>query len=45
MSLVCIQEQYPGYTKRLFECPLCGGTMTQWAGASPPSDFNKVTDA
>jgi len=30
MWLMGTEEQYPGYTRRLFECPLCGGTMTQW---------------
>ena len=31
MLLTCIQEEYPGYKKRMFECPVCGSTMTQWA--------------
>jgi predicted RNA-binding Zn-ribbon protein involved in translation (DUF1610 family) len=31
MSLTCTKEEYPGYQKRMFECPVCGETMTQWA--------------
>jgi hypothetical protein len=34
MRLRGTEEQYPGYTRRLFECPLCGETMAQWAGVS-----------
>jgi hypothetical protein len=32
MSLMHTEEEYPGYTRRMFECPICGETMTQWAG-------------
>src|SRR5262245_14417697 len=32
MWLVCTEEQYPGYRKRLFECPPCGDIITQWTG-------------
>jgi len=31
MSLTCVKEEYPGYKRRMFECPVCGDTMTQWA--------------
>jgi hypothetical protein len=31
MSLTCTKEEYPGYQRRMFECPVCGDTMTQWA--------------
>jgi predicted RNA-binding Zn-ribbon protein involved in translation (DUF1610 family) len=31
MSLTCVREEYPGYKRRMFECPFCGDTMTQWA--------------
>jgi hypothetical protein len=34
MWLMGAEEHYPGYTRRLFECPVCGETMTQWADAS-----------
>jgi predicted RNA-binding Zn-ribbon protein involved in translation (DUF1610 family) len=34
MSLTCTNEEYPGYQRRVFECPVCGETMTQWAGVS-----------
>jgi len=30
MSLTCVREEYPGYKRRMFECPFCGDT-TQWA--------------
>jgi len=36
MSLTCTKEEYPGYQKRMFECPVCGDTMTQWAAVSLP---------
>jgi hypothetical protein len=36
MSLTCTEEEYPGYKRRMFECLICGDTMTQWAGV--PSD-------
>src|SRR5262245_5671450 len=29
-SLTCTEEEYPGYIRRMFECPVCGETMTQW---------------
>ena len=32
MWLMGAEEYYPGYARRLFECSLCGETMTQWAG-------------
>jgi hypothetical protein len=32
MSLTCTEEEYPGYQRRMFECLVCGETMTQWAG-------------
>src|SRR5262245_45825128 len=38
MSLTSIEEEYPGYKRRVFECLVCGETMTQWAGVSRPSD-------
>ena len=38
MLLTCTEEQYPGYKRQAFECPACGGTMTQWAGVSSASD-------
>jgi hypothetical protein len=31
MGLESIEEKYPGYYRRAFECPSCGATMTQWA--------------
>jgi predicted RNA-binding Zn-ribbon protein involved in translation (DUF1610 family) len=31
MSLTCTMEVYSGYQKRMFECPVCGDTTTQWA--------------
>ena len=34
MSLTCTEEEYPGYQRRMFECPVCADTMTQWAGVS-----------
>ena len=34
MSVTCASEEYPGYQRRVFECPVCGETMTQWAGVS-----------
>jgi hypothetical protein len=34
MSLTSTEDEYPGYQRRMFECPICGGTMTQWAGDS-----------
>jgi hypothetical protein len=38
MSLTCTEELYPGYQRRMFECLVCGETMTQWAGVSLVSD-------
>ena len=38
MLLTCTEEEYPGYKRQTFECSVCGGTMTQWALVSPPSD-------
>jgi hypothetical protein len=38
MSLTRSEELYPGYQRRTFECPVCGDTMTQWAGVSLASD-------
>ena len=38
MSLTCTEEEYPGYKRQTFECPVCGGTMTQWASVSPASN-------
>ena len=34
MSVTCASEEYPGYQRRVFECSVCGETMTQWAGVS-----------
>jgi|RhiMethySRZTD1v2_1073278.scaffolds.fasta_scaffold147418_2 hypothetical protein len=34
MSLKCTEEEYPGYKRRMFECPVCGETMTQWVSVS-----------
>jgi transcription initiation factor IIE alpha subunit len=34
MSVTCASEEYPGYQRRVFECPICDETMTQWAGVS-----------
>jgi len=31
MGLTSIEEKYPGYYRRAFECPACGAAMTQWA--------------
>jgi hypothetical protein len=38
MRLMGTEVQYPGYSRRLFECPVCGQSMTQWASVSPASD-------
>ena len=42
MWLMRTEEQYPGYISRMFECPVCGETMTQWASDStnqePPAN-------
>jgi hypothetical protein len=38
MSLTCTEEEYPGYKRRMFECLVCGATMTQWAGVLLASD-------
>jgi len=38
MSLTCTEEEYPGYERRMFECLVCGETMTQWAGDPLASD-------
>jgi hypothetical protein len=34
MILKSIEEKYPGYHRRTFECSACGTTMTEWAGQS-----------
>jgi hypothetical protein len=34
MILTSIEEKYPGYHRRTFECSACGATMTEWAGQS-----------
>ena len=34
MILTSIEEKYPGYHRRTFECSACGDTMTEWAGQS-----------
>src|SRR5215831_9456590 len=31
MSLLDSEDEYPGYRRRMFKCPICGATMTQWA--------------
>ena len=31
MRLLLIEEEYPGYSRRTFECKACDGTMTEWA--------------
>jgi hypothetical protein len=31
MALNCTIEVRSGYQRRMFECPVCGDTMTQWA--------------
>jgi predicted RNA-binding Zn-ribbon protein involved in translation (DUF1610 family) len=38
MSLTFTEELYPGYKRRMFECPVCGETMTQWAGIASESE-------
>lgn len=38
MSLTSTEEEYPGYQRRIFECLVCGETMTQWARVSLASD-------
>ena len=32
MLVTCTEEEYPGYHRRMYECPVCGETMTQWGG-------------
>ena len=32
MVLISIEEKYPGYHRRTFECSACGASMTEWAG-------------
>jgi hypothetical protein len=32
MSLTRIEDTYPGYQRRTFECQACGGAMTEWTG-------------
>jgi hypothetical protein len=34
MSLTHSEDECPGYQRQTFECPVCGGTMTQWKGVS-----------
>ena len=34
MSLTRTEDEYPGYQRGMFECPVCGETMTQWAAVS-----------
>ena len=34
MSVTCASEEYPGYQRRVFECPVCVETLTQWVGVS-----------
>src|SRR5262249_10929562 len=36
MSLTCTEEAYP--ERRMFECPVCGDTMTQWVNVPLASD-------
>jgi hypothetical protein len=38
MSLTRTEDEYPGYQRGMFECPVCGETMTQWAPVSLASD-------
>ena len=38
MSLTRTEEEYPGYTRRMFECPVCGETMTQWGSVTSDSE-------
>jgi predicted RNA-binding Zn-ribbon protein involved in translation (DUF1610 family) len=38
MSLTFTEDLYPGYKRRMFECPVCGETMTQWAGVASESE-------
>ena len=32
MRLTSVEDEYPGYQRRMFECPACGGTVTEWTG-------------
>ena len=49
MRLTRVEDEYPGYQRRMFECPGCGGTMTEWAGSigrlqpHPPSDMRAAS--
>jgi hypothetical protein len=38
MSPTFTEDLYPGYKRRMFECPVCGETMTQWVSVSLASD-------
>jgi len=38
MLLLSEEPQYSGYTRRMFGCQLCDGTMTEWSG-SPGTDY------
>ena len=38
MLLLSEEPQYSGYTRRIFGCQLCDGTMTEWSG-SPGADY------
>jgi len=37
MRLIRVEDEYPGYQRRMFECPGCGGTVTEWAGRNRPA--------
>ena len=34
MSLTSVENEYPGYERRIFECQACGAKMTEWTGLS-----------
>jgi len=38
MSVTHTEDEYPGYQRRTFACPVCSRTMTQWAGISRAAD-------
>jgi hypothetical protein len=45
MALKHSGEEYPGYHRRAFECPVCGNATIQWAGvpqSSAPRQDNQI---
>jgi len=42
MRLTRVEDEYPGYQRRMFECPGCGGTMTEWAGSRRPASISRA---